>query len=55
VKNKIAKTRKYISDTQQLTIEKIRKTLIEAKLLNPASKAPEVLILKIYADFKTIE
>lgn len=55
VKNKIAKTRKHISESQQLPIDKIRKTLIDAKLLNPASKAPEALIRKIYADFKIIE
>ena len=55
VKNKIAKTRKHITESQQLPIDKIRKTLIDAKLLNPASKAPETLIRKIYADFKIIE
>ncbi len=54
VKNKIAKTRKHMRESQQLPIDKIRKELIAAKLLNPASKAPEVLLRKIYADLKII-
>ena len=54
VKNKIAKTRKHIHESQELSIDKIRKELIAAKLLNPASKAPDVLLRKIYADLKII-
>jgi hypothetical protein len=54
VKNKIAKTRKHIRESQHLPIDKIRKELISSKLLNPASKAPDALLRKIYADMKII-
>jgi hypothetical protein len=54
VKTKIAKTRKHIKESQNLPIDKIRKELIAAKLLNPDSKAPEILLRKIYADVKII-
>ena len=54
VKNKIAKTRKHMRESQSLPIDKIRKELIASKLLNPASKAPEALLRKIYADVKII-
>jgi hypothetical protein len=54
VKTKIAKTRKHIKESQQLPIDKIRKELIAAKLLNPDSKAPDILLRKIYADVKII-
>jgi hypothetical protein len=54
VKTKIAKTRKHIKESQLLPIDKIRKELISAKLLNPDSKAPDILLRKIYADVKII-
>ena len=54
IKTKIAKTRKHIKDSQSMSIDKIRKELIETKLLNPASKAPDALLRKIYADVKII-
>jgi hypothetical protein len=54
IKTKIAKTRKHIKDSQSMSIDKIRKELIESKLLNPASKAPDALLRKIYADVKII-
>jgi hypothetical protein len=54
IKTKIAKTRKHIKDSQSMDIDKIRKELIASKLLNPASKAPDVLLRKIYADVKII-
>jgi hypothetical protein len=54
IKTKIAKTRKHIKDSQSMSIDKIRKELIASKLLNPASKAPDALLRKIYADVKII-
>ena len=54
IKTKIAKTRKHIKDSQSMSIDKIRKELIASKLLNPASKAPDTLLRKIYADLKII-
>lgn len=54
IKTKIAKTRRHIKDSQSMDIDKIRKELIASKLLNPASKAPEALLRKIYADVKII-
>ena len=54
IKNKIAKTRRHIKESQTLPIDKIRKELIAAKLLNPNSKAPDALLRKIYADVKII-
>ena len=52
VRRKIASTRKHIHASTSMPIDKIRKELVDAKLLNPASKAPEALIRKIYADYK---
>jgi hypothetical protein len=52
IRRKVASTRKHIHASTSLPIDKIRKELVDAKLLNPASKAPEALIRKIYADFK---
>ena len=52
IRRKVASTRKHIHASTALPIDKIRKELVGAKLLNPASKAPEALIRKIYADFK---
>jgi hypothetical protein len=52
IRRKVASTRKHIHASTALPIDKIRKELVDAKLLNPASKAPEALIRKIYADFK---
>ena len=52
VRRKMASTRKHIHASTSLPLDKIRKELVDAKLLNPASKAPEALIRKIYADFK---
>ncbi len=52
LRRKVASTRKHIHASTALPIDKIRKELVEAKLLNPASKAPEALIRKIYADYK---
>jgi hypothetical protein len=52
IRRKVASTRKHIHASTSLPIEKVRKELVDAKLLNPASKAPEALIRKIYADFK---
>lgn len=54
IKTKIAKTRKHIKDSQSMSIDKIRKELVASKLLNPASKAPDTLLRKIYADVKII-
>jgi hypothetical protein len=54
IKTKIAKTRKHIKESQSMSIDKIRKELIASKLLNPASKAPDALLRKIYADVKII-
>lgn len=54
IKTKIAKTRRHIKDSQSMSIDKIRKELISSKLLNPASKAPDALLRKIYADVKII-
>jgi hypothetical protein len=54
IKTKIAKTRRHIKDSQSMDIDKIRKELIASKLLNPASKAPDALLRKIYADVKII-
>jgi hypothetical protein len=54
IKTKIAKTRKHIKESQSMSIDKIRKELIASKLLNPASKAPDSLLRKIYADVKII-
>jgi hypothetical protein len=52
VRRKVASTRKHIHASTALPIDKIRKELVEAKLLKPGSKAPEALIRKIYADYK---
>ena len=52
IRRKVASTRKHIHASTALPIDKIRKELVDAKLLNPASKAPEALIRKIYADYK---
>lgn len=52
IRRKVASTRKHIHASTSLPIDKIRKELVDSKLLNPASKAPEALIRKIYADFK---
>ncbi len=52
IRRKVASTRKHIHASTSLPIEKVRKELVDAKLLNPASKAPEALIRKIYADYK---
>jgi hypothetical protein len=52
IRRKVASTRKHIQASTALPIDKIRKELVDAKLLNPASKAPEALIRKIYADYK---
>ncbi len=52
LRRKVASTRKHIHASTALPIDKIRKELVDAKLLNPASKAPEALIRKIYADYK---
>ena len=52
IRRKVASTRKHIHASTSLPIDKVRKELVDAKLLNPASKAPEALIRKIYADFK---
>lgn len=52
IRRKVASTRKHIHASTSLPIDKIRKELVDAKLLNPASKAPEALIRKIYADYK---
>lgn len=52
VRRKVASTRKHIHASTSMPIDKIRKELVDAKLLNPASKAPEALIRKIYADYK---
>ena len=52
IRRKVASTRKHIHASTALPIDNIRKELVDAKLLNPASKAPEALIRKIYADFK---
>ncbi len=52
IRRKVASTRKHIHASTSLPIDKVRKELVDAKLLNPASKAPEALIRKIYADYK---
>jgi hypothetical protein len=52
IRRKVASTRKHIHASTSLPFDKIRKELVDAKLLNPSSKAPEALIRKIYADFK---
>lgn len=52
IRRKVASTRKHIHASTALPIDKIRKELVDAKLLNPVSKAPEALIRKIYADYK---
>jgi hypothetical protein len=54
IKTKIAKTRRHIKDSQSMSIDRIRKELVASKLLNPASKAPDNLLRKIYADVKII-
>ena len=52
IRRKVASTRKHLHASTALPLDKIRKELIEAKLLKPGSKAPEALIRKIYADYK---
>ena len=39
------------NDSKKEPIESVRKTLVEAKLIKPESKAPEDILRKMYADY----
>jgi hypothetical protein len=50
VRNKLKRSRKAVKFAKQLPIEKLKKILIEKKLIKPSSKAPESILRQIYAD-----
>lgn len=42
-------------EAKTMPIEKLKKILIEAKLIKPESKAPESILRQIYADYQTLK
>jgi hypothetical protein len=42
-------------EAKVMPIEKLKKILIEAKLIKPESKAPESILRQIYADYQTLK
>lgn len=42
-------------EAKVMPIEKLKKLLIEAKLIKPESKAPESILRQIYADYQTLK
>lgn len=50
VRNKLKRSHKAVKHAKQIPIEKLKKLLIEKKLIKPTSKAPESILRQIYAD-----
>lgn len=42
-------------EAKAMPLEKLKKVLIEAKLIKPESKAPESILRQIYADYQTLK
>jgi hypothetical protein len=50
ITRRVKKTRHAIKHAKDLPLEKLKKVLIEKKLIKPTSKAPESILRQIYAD-----
>ncbi len=50
VRNKMKRSHKAVKHAKQIPIDKLKKILIEKKLIKPTSKAPESILRQIYAD-----
>lgn len=52
---RITRAKTIRNDSKKEPIEAVRKTLVEAKLIKPESKAPEDILRKMYADYLMIK
>lgn len=50
VANKLKRSRKAVKYAKEIPLDKLKKILIEKKLIKPSSKAPEAILRQIYAD-----
>ncbi len=50
VRNKMKRSHKAVKHAKQIPIDKLKKILIEKKLIKASSKAPESILRQIYAD-----
>lgn len=50
VRNRMKRTKRAVKHAKTIPIEKLRKILIDRKLIKPDSKAPESILRQIYAD-----
>lgn len=52
---RMTRHKKIQKEAKALPLEKVKKILIEAKLIKPESKAPESMLRQIYADYQTLK
>lgn len=50
VRNKLKRSRRAVKYAKEIPIDKLKKILIEKKLIKPSSNAPESILRQIYAD-----
>lgn len=52
---RMTRHKKIQKEAGALPIDKVKKDLIEAKLIKPESKAPESMLRQIYSDYQTLK